>query len=391
MEEPPRESERPSERTIILKESQAAGGPVYVWDEDEISIYALLRPLVQYWSTIALVMVVFAAAAVAYSLTRPPTYTSTAKFYPETEGATRLSSLSGVAAQFGFDIGGQEPGKSPQFYADLLETEQILQSAVTTSYTIDDSLAEEGQPTRGDLVEILQTEGETPEIRREKARSLLEEEILDVETDSETGVITATVSTPWPDLSAAIGSRMLELLEAFNLESRRSKAAMEREFIEEQLEESQRDLELAEGSLQRFLEQTRRVATSPSVVFERDRLRRQVDLRQQLYTSLSEAYQRARIEEVRDIPAITVIDRPSVPARPDDRRVLLNLALGTVFGAMIGTGIAYGRSFMRRSEERTDEEYEELVREFRHAFEGPRNALRRIREALPGTSGETEG
>lgn len=380
-----------TESAIVMKESSVHGGPVYVWDgQDEISIYGVVRPLVRHWGTIVGVTLVFAGAAVAYSLSRPPSYTSTATFYAETEGSTPLSSVSGVAAQFGIDVGGRQAGKSPDFYADLLGTERILEPTVRTSYTVEGASTEDGRPIEGNLVELFRIEGETPGIRLERTRAFLENEVLDVRTDRETGVITASVTTPWPDLSAAIGSRMLELLDEFNLETRQSQAAMERGFVEERLEEARHDLLAAEDSLQRFLERTRRVGTSPTLTFERDRLRRQVDLRQQLYTSLAEAYQKARIEEVRDIPVVTVVDRPTVPARADDPRLLLTLLLGVMLGAMIGTGVAYGRAFLERSEEERDEEYDDLVREFRRAFEGPRRAARRVRSLLPGNS-ETTG
>lgn len=364
-----------------MKESAAPGGPVYVWDgQDEISIYRVVQPLVRHWGWVAGLALAFAGAAVAYTVTRPPAYTSTARFYAQSETSSPLSGLSGVAAQFGIDVGSQEAGRSPDFYADLLTTDRILEAAVQTTYTVADTL-------EGDLVALFEVEGRTPGIRLERARELLRSDVLDVSTDRDTGVITASATTPWPDLSAAIGDRLLELLDAFNLENRRSQAAMQRAFIEERIEEARRDLLAAEDSLQRFLERTRRLGTSPTLTFERDRLRRQVDLRQQLFTSLAESHQRARIEEVRDIPVITVVDPPAAPARADGPRLLLRVVLGLMLGGMIGTGFAYGRAFVERSEEERDEEYDDLVREVRRAFDGPRRAARRVRSLLPGDAG----
>jgi len=368
-----------------MKESAAPGGPVYVWDgQDEISIYRVVQPLVRHWGWVAGLALAFAGAAVAYTLASPPSYTSSARFYAQSETSSSLSGLSGVAAQFGIDVGSQEAGRSPDFYADLLTTDRILEAAVRTTYTVADTLAPGGEMVEGDLVALFGVEGETPGIRLERARELLRNDVLDVSTDRDTGVITASATTPWPDLSAAIGDRLLALLDAFNLENRRSQAAMERAFIEERIEEARRDLLAAEDSLQRFLERTRRLGTSPTLTFERDRLRRQVDLRQQLFTSLAESHQRARIEEVRDIPVITVVDPPGAPARPDDPRLLLRALLGLMLGGMVGTGVAYGRAFVERAEDERDEEYDDLVREVRRAFDGPRRAARRVRSLLPG-------
>jgi len=370
-----------------MRESAAPGGPVYVWDgQDEISIYRVVQPLVRHWGWIAGLALAFAGAAAAYTLASPPSYTSSARFYAQSETSSPLAGVSGLAAQFGIDVGTREAGRSPEFYADLLTSEGILDAAVRTPYTVTDTTAASGT-REGDLVALFGVEGETPEVRLERAREFLRNEVLDVGTDRDTGVITASATTPWPDLSAAIGGRLLELLEAFNLETRRSQAAMQRTFVEERLEESRRDLLAAEDSLQRFLERTRRLGTSPTLTFERDRLRRQVDLRQQLFTSLAESHQRARIEEVRDIPVITVVDLPAAPARPDDPRLLLRVVLGLMLGGMVGTGFAYGRAFVERAEEERDEEYDDLVREVRRAFDGPRRAARRVRSLLPGGEG----
>ena len=130
---------------------------------------------------------------------------------------------------------------------------------------------------------------------------------------------------------------------------------------------------------------------SPELTFERERLKRQVDFQEQLYSSLSEATQRARLSELRDIPVITVIDRPTPPARPDDRRLLLNLILGLVLGGIVGIGVAYASAFLERSEREGNEEYKRFMGEVHGALRGPQRVVRRARSLLPGGSPEGRG
>ena len=59
-------------------------------------------------------------------------------------------------------------------------------------------------------------------------------------------------------------------------------------------------------------------------------------MRQQLYTTLSEAYNQARIDEVRNTPALTIIEPPREPAEPDSRLLLLRALIGLVGGAAVG-------------------------------------------------------
>ncbi len=47
-----------------------------------------------------------------------------------------------------------------------------------------------------------------------------------------------------------------------------------------------------------------------SPLFEHDRLERPVSMRQELVTAMAQAYEQARVDEVRNTPVITVIDQP---------------------------------------------------------------------------------
>lgn len=355
-----------------------------MWSDDrEISIYGLLLPLVRYWGTVLVCTLLFATSAVVFTFIGRPSFTSTAKFIPQGQDSpSDLAPLSGLATQFGLDIGSSRPEESPQFYAQLLETEQILDAVARTRYAIDAGRGDETLRRQGTLMDLLEVEGDTPAIRLAEARETLRDDLLRVETEPDTGVITASVESPWPDLSAAIGRRLLELLNEFNLESRQSQASREREFVEARLEEAGEELRIAEDSLRAFLERTHRIDVSPTLLFERDRLRRQVNLREQVYSSLAESYEQAKINEVRDIPVITIIDEPTAPARPDPPRLLLNLLLGLVLGGMIGIGLAYGRSFVDSSKDERPQEYSAFVEELRRAIETPRLAAHRFRSFL---------
>jgi len=86
--------------------------------------------------------------------------------------------------------------------------------------------------------------------------------------------------------------------------------------------------------MQSFL-QRNRVATSPDLVFDRERLQREITLRQQTYTTLLQSQEEARIREVRDTPVITVLEQPALPALPESRHVAANAAMGAVVGFLL--------------------------------------------------------
>jgi uncharacterized protein involved in exopolysaccharide biosynthesis len=94
----------------------------------------------------------------------------------------------------------------------------------------------------------------------------------------------------------------------------------------------------AEDELQAFLQRNRDFRSSPQLSFAYDRLADNVSLRQQLYTAVAQAYEQARIEEVRDTPVITVVEAPMLPARPDPRPFFRAIA-ATVLLALVAARV----------------------------------------------------
>jgi uncharacterized protein involved in exopolysaccharide biosynthesis len=274
----------------------------------------------------------------------PREYTSTAVFMPQASDET-LSRLSGIAAEFGFTVPGADPGDSPAFYASLLTSRDILRAVVLTSYPFSNR---PGDSVRATLVELYGVEGASPAIRRDKAvKRFLKD--LDIETYRETKLIGIEVTTRWPTVSQGAAHRLLDLVSRFNLTTRQTQAGAERHFVEARLETARTELRAAEERLQAFLQRNREFQNSPALVFQQDRLSREVDLRQQVVTSLVQSFEQARIDEVRNTPVTTIVEPPDLPPQPDSRRLALKTLLGLTAGLLAGTFLAAVRDFSRRA------------------------------------------
>ena len=192
-------------------------------------------------------------------------------------------------------------------------------------------------------------------------RRRLAESVLEVSFSPATSVVTVGVRTDEPGLSAAVGRRLLDLISAFDLETRQSQASAERGFAEERLEQLQGEFLTAESSLEAFLVENRQFTNSPQLTFEHDRLVRQVTMRQELMTAMAQAYEQARIDEVRNTSIITVIDQPEVPTLPNPRGRLVTQVMGVILGIMVGFGLA----FIQELGERVKNAESEAYRKFR--------------------------
>lgn len=292
---------------------------------------------------IGVVVLVAAATAVAL-LFLGREYTARSAIVPEASD-TRAMPLAGLAAQFGVSLSGSSGGESVDFYSRLLRSRQLLEAAGLSRYRFVTEIGGE-EVLEGTLLELYDVEGEH---QRDRVRRLVDRLLEDVEvsTDVRANLLGIATTAPWPLLAEALNQRLLDLMGEFNLEKRQSKAAAERQFVEARMAEARSDLASAEAELRSFREQNRRLGASPELELEAQRLEREVSLRQQVYTSLAQAYEQARIDEVRNTPVFTVVDPPAGSARPD-RGMVSTLLMGVFLGTIAGVTLALARESLAR-------------------------------------------
>lgn len=324
---------------------------------------ALLRRRVM----IARVTTVVFLAVVLITLVLPRKYTATAAFMPQSPSSS-LGQLAGLAAQFGLSAPTGGLGTNPEFYADLLRSGPILRAVVEHKYDLF-----EREPSHGTLADYYEVR-ESSEPRRVAAAVRILRTHLSVRTDPKTAVVKLAVDARSPGLAKAIMERLLEEVNRFNLDSRQSQAGQERRFIEERLGSAREELRSSENELERFLVRNREYRNAPQLLFQYDRLQREVGMRQQVYTTLVQAYEQARIEEVRNTPVITLVERPIAPPIPDRRYLLLKAIVAVVGGLLAGGAWAILGELFRDSgqrEPRAAEEFHQLVADARRDLRTP--------------------
>ena len=324
--------------------------------DDEVSLVEIMSVLLRQRVIILRAVVLFTGIGLVLALTTSSLYTSSASFLPEGSGGAPSGAVA-LAQQFGFSVGGGGGERSPQFYADLVTSGEILRQVVTRSFPR--TPTEEGRtPTEEgsdevDLFTHYKVVGATEEERIERAIYALSRD-LSVTTDRDTGIVRFSVTTSDPVLSRGMAALVLELVNDFDLTTRRSQASAERLFSGERLTQLTGELRETEDSLINFSLENRLFGNSPSLQLEFERLQRAVARREALVTSLAQAHESARIEEVRNTPVITLIESPRVPAIRDPRGRVRTVAVGLVTGTILGVFLAFVRNY--REEDRMKED-----------------------------------
>ncbi len=299
------------------------------------------------------------------SLLVPRTYTATTTFVPEAGPDARVpAGLAGIAGQFGIALGG-DASQSPQFYADLIESRELMEQVLRTRYPIPSGGAASADSAT--LLEILDQGGDNSADSLYKGVKKLTK-LVSTSVNRKTNVVELDVDAHDPALAALVASRFLTYLNEFNAKTRQSQARERRKFTEDRLAGAEVDLRRAEEELKVFYQRNRSWQQAPQLVFEEGQLRRQVDVRQEVYLTLRREYETARIDEANDTPVITVIDPPIPPARKSKPKRVLWVIVAAVLGGAAGMTWAFARDHaerLRRKEDSTYREFRGLLGEIR--------------------------
>lgn len=340
-------SKAPIDQTSFRHDDAPQGPPLA-----QISLVGLTSGLLRGRYLILRMALLGALVALGANAMRPDTYSAFAALMPQTSKPS--GALSGFATQFGISLPAADPTQTPTFYLDLINSAQLLSSLATTTFP---DPSRRGAPRP--LTEILEVEGASPAVKVNEAVLLLRRHIRP-SVRPKTGVVNVVIKAHDPNLAAAMGTRLLELLNRFNLETRQTQAAAEARFVQARLADAKSELRVAEDRLQLFLQRNREFRNSAELMFQEERLRRDVMLGQQVVATLSQNYEQARIDQVRDTPAITILERPTAPPEADRRHHLRHAVIGAILGLLLGVAWVWTRQFLAGMLRRREPEIEEL-------------------------------
>ena len=127
-------------------------------------------------------------------------------------------------------------------------------------------IAVKGSVRPTSLIDVFDAKGSNLAQRTAKAEEKLREH-LSGSVGKQTGVVNLSVSTPDAVLSKLVVERILDAVNAFNLQKRQSRATAERKFTEGRLATARSELLMTENHLQNFMQENRVYSTAPRLSF----------------------------------------------------------------------------------------------------------------------------
>lgn len=329
-----------SERTPPRTHPVSAAEPVPLSSSE---VAAVLR---RRWRTLVAVLVVVGVVAAGILLSLRNYYASSVGMVPEAKSLpSGLGQLGGLAVLAGLNLGSAGAGQSPQFYAAVLQSRPLLYAVVQRRYPTA-TLARPMDADSATLIEIfgrhdrnlrdylIPARNEAEQLER-AARKLAKRTKVGV--DLKSGIVHLTVRYWSRDLAAGVANAYADELVRFNAETRQTQARARRVFLDRRVAEAERELGAAEGAVRAFMERNRTYEDSPALRFQLTSLQRALTVRQELYLDLRRQLDAARVSEVDDVPALSIIER-AVPSqrKSDPNRTLYLLVILTLTALLSG-------------------------------------------------------
>jgi uncharacterized protein involved in exopolysaccharide biosynthesis len=307
--------------------SEAAPEDDFV-DEQPFRVLAIVNTLLrQRWWIVGIAGLV-TAVSIVMMLLATPVFTATAQFLP--------SQSQAVSSRMGSIIQSQSTGGrddlSTDYYLALIKSPTFLGGVVVREFVDEDGSTKT-------LLAIYNPPGSSDREREGRAVERLEKAVTATAPRATLPqmprIITLECKAKTATLAADICAAVLDEVRRHNAEVRGGKAKQNREFVEAQLEDARAELDVATRAFAAFTARNRKIV-SPALEAEKDRLERQVRVKEDVFNTLSRQLVLARIEEQETRPSIEIIEAPipplqrSAPART--RTVMIAGCIGLMLG-----------------------------------------------------------
>lgn len=366
-------------RLVPVEEWEGAGA-----QEDEIDLIELARHI---WDNRVLIYKFVAAGVVLgvlVALLSPKEYQSSATLMPEYSSESQ-GGAAGLIEQYGGLIGlsgASYAGSSnairvelypkivqslpfmlklmdQQFYYEGYDTTATVYEYFNEIYTpsvlsyltkytiglpflIKDAITGEEQPalplaaqTEDGVVSVTEDQMEVIENLRGRVTASL---------DEETGIVSVSAKMPEAKVAAQVAKFTIDELTQYLAEYRTEKVMVDLEFVEEQLAEAKARFEQAQLELAEF-QDSNEGSLSAKARIEQQRLQSQYDLAFNVYNTLAQQFEQAKLKVQEETPVFKVLQPVQVPVN-DETSGLMVLIVFVMLSVIISLGWIFIRQFL---------------------------------------------
>ena len=333
-----------------LPSADSPQSPIYgspsIFEEDKISFFDILLVMAEQLKVIVLITFISAFVTFTYvQFIQVPMYASNIKVFIPSSITTQNSGFAGLANQFGVNI----PSATSDDLSNPSLFPELLQSRTFAEKVLDKEFFTEKYGKKLKLLSIL-THGDKPSTVGKDTLVTMAlgafKNMVAFSKSRESKFSNIRVVTNEPVFSRDLAKEILIELEKLN-RYYKNKAVNEKiKFIEQRILTIIKELESSEQQLKEFNENNQQIL-SPTLRLQVDRLERDVDVSKNVYLTLKQEYELAKIEEIQKSSIVQVVDPPQIPLKDFNIHVLSKTILAISAGLTLGFLIAFIRKYFK--------------------------------------------
>ncbi len=163
----------------------------------------------------------------------------------------------------------------------------------------------------------------------------LARDLVNTTVDQKTGMVRVSVEMPEAQLSADVLNDIIAEVDDFIRHKQNTSASEQAKWINLRLDEVEGQLRSAENELMSFRERNRRIFDSPDLLLQQDRLARDMQMKSTLYVELKKQYELAKIDEIKSLTIVNVLDKARPPIQKVRPHRLINTGIAFLLGLLL--------------------------------------------------------
>ncbi|MBE6223862.1 MAG: lipopolysaccharide biosynthesis protein [Bacteroidales bacterium] len=355
------------------------------FEEEEIDIMAIIMRLWEKRWFIIKVTCVFAVLGVFVAIFTPKEYTASCVVVPETKGgAFSASSLGGLAAMAGINLGGSNGGEmlSPLMYDKLMKNidlrKELMQTPINweeyeepitildyytnPDYAKTSVLGVVKKYTIGlpfTILNAIRGEQEKEEMQLPsdgpKLSAYTQDELkcikafagqYSVMADKKNGDVTISARMPEALAAAQVVDAVQNLLQKYVIELKLQKAEVNYEYIKQRYDEAKLVFEQKQEEYAKF-QDANKVLTSALSKAKEEQMRSEFNVAKDLFNQLTTQLVQAEMKIKEDIPILTVVEPVQVPLERSKPQRIKILFIWCFLGGVLGCGLILGGDWLK--------------------------------------------
>ena len=268
-----------------------------------------------------------------------PVYLTTAKLLPTGEDNS-LSNIQGFASQFGLALPFQS-GSNLSFsdiYPEIVKSRQL--TGIVLEKKFNTRKFGQNQLLKNILSRQYRLDKYDVDERFKRSSDILQDNIK-VSKARLTSIVTLEVRGLEPEFAVDLANTIISESDKLQREFKTHQVSDKRSFIEERIKDVKKDLESAQEDLKEFRERNRQVQYSPALLLEEERLKTEMDVKKEIFSTLKQQFELVKIEEVEEGATVQILDKPVAPYEKSSPKIFLSIFLSIFIGFGLSVVIAY--------------------------------------------------